>query len=120
MRKQMQIILDIITLLFIAGCASSGNPQLTDLTSATVAAHIIRGQTTMAQVRSLYGDPLSRSFTSGGQRVWTCEFRKMHAAEQNFIPTCIDFEQNAVGRKTIVGNMFRQSRHRKGLFLQFL
>ena len=99
MHRNSRIILALLTILALTGCASSGNPQLANQTSATVAAHIIRGQTTMAQVRSIYGNPLSTTFTSSGQQVWTYSFTKTHATGADFIPIYNDFEQSAVGRK---------------------
>jgi hypothetical protein len=99
MHRGSRITLTLTTILALTGCASSGNPQLANQTSATIAAHIVRGQTTMAQVKSIYGDPLTTSFTSGGQQVWTYAITKTHATGADFIPIYNDFESSAVGKK---------------------
>ncbi len=109
MQRGSRIALALTATLALTGCASSGNPQLENQTSATVAAHIIRGQTTMAQVKNTYGDPLSTSFTSGGQQVWTYAFTKTHATGADFIPIYNDFESSAVGKKKTLVIFFNKA-----------
>jgi outer membrane protein assembly factor BamE (lipoprotein component of BamABCDE complex) len=109
MRRNYGIVLVPLAIWKPTVCASSGNPQLANQASATVAAHIIRGQTTMAQVRSIYGNPLSTTFTSSGQQVWTYAFTKTHATGADFIPIYNDFEQSAVGRKKSLVIIFNKA-----------
>ena len=87
----------------VAGCSSAGNDRIAHQTTQSISDHLVRGQTTQAQVRALYGDPIKLSFTSGGNQIWEYEFTKMHATASDFIPFENLFRADAKGhRKSLV------------------
>jgi outer membrane protein assembly factor BamE (lipoprotein component of BamABCDE complex) len=71
---------------FLSGCASVGNEQIADVTAQTASEQMVKGRTTQAQVRQLYGDPIRSSFTDSGNEIWEYEFSRLHSKPTNFIP----------------------------------
>lgn len=69
-----------------AGCASSGNASIADATRDSVGANLVKGQSTQADVRRVYGDPVTTSFTENGKEMWTYKFARMQSKPTNFIP----------------------------------
>src|SRR5262250_1685996 len=72
--------------VFLAGCASSGNESIADASHETVSGQLVKGRTTQAQVRQLYGDPIKTSFTDSGNESWEYEFSRLRSKPTNFIP----------------------------------
>jgi outer membrane protein assembly factor BamE (lipoprotein component of BamABCDE complex) len=70
----------------LAGCTSSGNESIADASRETVSGQLVKGRTTQAQVRQLYGDPIKTSFTDSGNESWEYEFSRLHSKPTNFIP----------------------------------
>src|SRR5262245_66350985 len=68
------------------GCSSSGNESIADASQQTVSGQLVKGRTTQAQVRQLYGDPIKTSFTDSGNESWEYEFSRLHSKPTNFIP----------------------------------
>ena len=101
-----KIIVLFCALFLVAGCASTGNKVLKDETASGVAQKIIKGQTTKDQVRAIYGDPMSTSFTDSGKEIWRYEFVKTHAKATNFIPLVSMFNSGAKGTKKELVVMF--------------
>ncbi len=83
----------------VTGCSSVGNDRIAHQTSQTISEHLVRGQTTQAQVRALYGDPMKVSFTSRGNQIWEYDFTKMHATASDFIPFENLFRADAKGHR---------------------
>ncbi len=98
-RKHLITAASLMLTTAVAGCSSAGNDRIAHQTSQTVSAHLVRGQTTEAQVRALYGDPMKISFTSGGNQIWEYEFTKMHATASDFIPFENLFRSDARGHR---------------------
>ena len=71
---------------FLCGCASVGNEQIADASAQSVSGQLIKGKTSQAQVRQLYGDPMKSSFTDSGNEIWEYEFSRLHSKPTNFIP----------------------------------
>jgi outer membrane protein assembly factor BamE (lipoprotein component of BamABCDE complex) len=86
MQKRSGLLVLLWLSLALAGCASSGNSSIADATGTSVAAQLIKGRTTQADVRKLYGDPLKTSFSSNGFESWEYEFTKLQSRPTNFIP----------------------------------
>ncbi len=87
----------------LAGCISSGNESIADATGATVAGQLIKGRTTQADVRRLYGDPLKTSFSANGFETWEYEFTRLQSKPTNFIPYVNMVHSGAEGdKKTLV------------------
>ncbi|WP_261119026.1 META domain-containing protein [Serratia ficaria] len=70
----------------LAGCASSGNRSIERETQATIQSKIEKGVTTKAEVKRHFGDPMSVSFTDGGNEVWSYTLAKVKIDGKTFIP----------------------------------
>lgn len=79
----------------LAACASYGNVALKQETSATIAQKIVKGQTTQAQVREMFGSPSSADFTDSGNQIWRYSFAQSTAMGRNFIPYANMFSSGA-------------------------
>src|SRR5215470_14025908 len=85
--QQRSIHLTVLFLsLALAGGGLSANPSIAEATGASVAAQLVKGRTTQADVRKLYGDPLKTSFSANGFETWEYEFTKLQSRPTNFIP----------------------------------
>src|SRR5262245_42608824 len=80
-------VLSILVLAYpLGGCMSSGNESIADATNATVAGQLLKGRTTQADVRRMYGDPIKTSFSANGFETWEYEFTRLQSKPTNFIP----------------------------------
>ena len=70
----------------LAGCASVGNESIADASSESVSQQIVKGRTTQAEVRALYGDPIKTSFTDSGNEMWEYSFSRLRSKPTNFVP----------------------------------
>lgn len=71
----------------IAGCAgTAGNQKLSEHTKESVTQNITEGKTTQAQVKQLFGEPNTTSFTDGGNDVYNYAFSRASAQGVNYIP----------------------------------
>lgn len=83
----------------LAGCASAGNTSIADATNESVSTQLVKGRTTQADVRRIYGDPMKSSFTSNGRESWEYEFSRMQSKPTNFIPYVNLVHSGAEGHK---------------------
>jgi outer membrane protein assembly factor BamE (lipoprotein component of BamABCDE complex) len=84
---------------FLGGCASVGNESIADASQQSVSEQLIKGRTTQAQVRELYGDPMKTSFTDSGNESWEYEFSRLRSKPTNFIPYVSAIYSGAEGDK---------------------
>lgn len=84
---------------FLGGCASSGNESIADASVETVSGQLVKGKTTQARVRELYGDPIKTSFTDSGNESWEYEFSRLYSKPTNFIPYVNLIHSGASGDK---------------------
>jgi hypothetical protein len=103
-------VLAMLVLAAVGGCASSGNESIADATGASVAGQLVKGKTTQADVRRLYGDPLKTSFTSSGSESWEYEFIRMQSKPTNFIPYVNLVHSGAEGDKKSLVILFDKSK----------
>jgi len=68
-KQIMGSILLICTLLFVQGCSTMGNDSLRTETEASVCEKIVQGQTTKSEVKTMFGSPISTSYTDGGLEI---------------------------------------------------
>jgi outer membrane protein assembly factor BamE (lipoprotein component of BamABCDE complex) len=94
----------------LGGCASSGNESIADASQETVRAQLVKGRTTQAQVRQLYGDPIKTSYTDSGNESWEYEFSRMHSKPTNFIPYVNIVYSGAEGDKKSLVIFFDRSK----------
>jgi len=73
-------------MLFFIGCLSTGNRVLKTETPTTLNTKIAEGRTTKAEVRTVFGNPSSVSFTDSGLEIYHYEFTELESKVTNFIP----------------------------------
>ncbi len=83
----------------LAACASAGNDRIADVTQQKLSTDIVKGRTSQAQVRALYGDPMTVGFTDSGNETWTYEFSHMEPKAINFVPYANLIQSGAEGDK---------------------
>lgn len=84
--KKTILAASLISALALAGCASSGNTKLKEVSHASVKAQIKEGVSTQDDVRAYLGDPTSVSFTDSGNEIWTYTYSEETSHASNFIP----------------------------------
>ena len=94
----------------LGGCASVGNESIADATLESVSAQLIKGKTTQENVRGLYGDPTTTSFTDSGNETWEYDFSRMHSKPTNFIPYVNLIHSGAEGDKKSLVIFFDKSK----------
>lgn len=94
----------------LSGCASVGNESIADATPESVSAQLIKGKSTQEQVRGLYGDPTTTSFTDSGNEIWQYDFSRMHSKPTNFIPYVNLIQSGAEGDKKSLVVFFDKSK----------
>lgn len=101
--KSTPRIATILIAVFLAatmlGCASIGNESLRRENEATVSQKVVEGKTTKAEVRSMFGSPVSTSFTDAGLEIWKYELSQMTADAVNFVPIVNLFGSSSSGMK---------------------
>jgi len=88
-----------LSFVLLGGCASVGNESIADATPESVSAQLIKGKTTQADVRGVYGDPAKTSFTDSGNEIWEYNFSRMHSKPTNFVPYVSLIHSGAEGDK---------------------
>ena len=83
----------------LGGCASSGNESIADASAQSVSEQLVKGKTTQAQVRQVYGDPMKTSFTDSGNESWEYEFSRLHSKPTNLFPYVNWIHSGAEGDK---------------------
>jgi hypothetical protein len=86
MPKRSSVLISLLCACALAGCMSSGNESIADATGASVAGQLVKGKTTQADVRRLYGDPIKTAFSANGFETWEYEFTRLQSKPTNFIP----------------------------------
>lgn len=83
----------------LVGCVSTGNEALKNETEASVEQKLTEGQTKKSEVKKMFGSPMSTSFTSAGDEMWSYQFSKMQADAINFVPYVGLFGSSASGEQ---------------------
>jgi len=83
----------------LASCASTGNEALRSENTQTIAKKVIEGKTTESEVKSMFGEPTSTSFTGNGLEIWKYDFEKVSADAVSYIPIVSSFGGTASGTK---------------------
>lgn len=94
----------------LCGCASVGNESIADATPESVSGQLIKGRSTQAQVRAIYGDPAKTTFTDSGNEIWEYDFSRMHSKPTNFIPYVSLIHSGAEGDKKSLVVFFDRSK----------
>ena len=99
-----------LSAVLLSGCASSGNQSIADATHESVSGQLTKGKTTQENVRGLYGDPATTSFTDSGNEIWEYDFSRMHSKPTNFIPYVNLIHSGAEGDKKSLVIFFDRSK----------
>src|SRR5215468_7155819 len=94
----------------LGGCASVGNESIADASIQSVSEQLVKGRTTQAQVRELYGDPFKTSFTDSGNESWEYEFSRLRSKPTNFVPYVNLIYSGAEGDKKSLVIFFNKSK----------
>ncbi len=89
MKKTKRIlgcILLVFALIIAQGCASTGNDSLRKATEESVSKKIVDGKTTKAEIKEMFGSPVSTNYTDSGFEIWKYELEKVSPDAINFIP----------------------------------
>ncbi|HEY2967975.1 MAG TPA: hypothetical protein VGK75_06365 [Casimicrobiaceae bacterium] len=82
----MKNVSAVLAVIALAACASAGNMKMKDESQATVYARIVESKTTQAEVQAAYGLPTNKSFTDGGNEIWTYDYAYATPKAVNFVP----------------------------------
>lgn len=93
------LIGSFLTVTLLGGCASTGNRVLKSETEKTVSTKLQQGKSTKTQVKKLYGDPTTTSFTDAGNEVWKYTFEDVTGDAVNYIPVVNWFGSSFSGSK---------------------
>jgi len=70
MNKYKNIIAILFLSVLVTNCASVGNESLVGQKPEQVNSAIVKGKTTMSEVKGIYGDPFETSFTATGTLIY--------------------------------------------------
>ena len=96
--------------MLVACAATAGNDRIADVSQTNLSASVVKGKTTQAQIRQLYGDPIKTSFTDSGNETWEYEFTYMQAKAQNYIPYVNLINSGAEGDKKSIVFLFDKNK----------
>ena len=99
-----------LSFALLGGCASVGNESIADATPESVSGQLIKGKTTQENVRAIFGDPVTTSFTDSGNEIWQYDFSRMHSKPTNFIPYVNLIHSGAEGDKKSLVVFFDRSK----------
>ena len=101
---KLKLITASFLVALLIGCAgTAGNQKLADASKESITANIVEGKTTQAQVKALFGEPNTTSFTDGGNDVYNYAFSRASAQGVNYIPIVNLFARGYdVNTKTLV------------------
>jgi outer membrane protein assembly factor BamE (lipoprotein component of BamABCDE complex) len=85
--------------LLVSGCASIGNESIRKESESSVAQKITEGKTSKDEIRSMFGSPISISFTDSGLAIWKYELSNMSADAVSYIPVVNLFGTSSSGTK---------------------
>tara|TARA_B100000575_G_C22865111_1_gene505253 strand:+ start:216 stop:602 length:387 start_codon:yes stop_codon:yes gene_type:complete len=97
MRVAVAFVLAIVALM--GGCASTGNQTLKTESEISVASKIVVGETSAAEIKSMFGSPFESSYTDGGLQIWKFRLDDMNADAVNFIPVVNLFGSSMSGKR---------------------
>ena len=80
----------------MCACATAGNDSLRKETEASVGDKIKPGETTKAEIKGMFGSPLSTSFTDSGMEIWKYELSKISADATSYIPVVSIFAASSM------------------------
>jgi len=107
LNKMKKIFIATAIALTLAGCASSGNQQLSKESETSVQSKLQEGKTTKAEVKNTFGSPDNVSYTDGGNEIWKYSFAKVKVNGTSFIPFYGLFHNGTNGTKKELTILFK-------------
>jgi len=75
----------LAAVLTLGACQTTGNRVLKDETSQTLETKLTPGMA-KTDVQTLFGDPITTTYTNDGSEIWTYSFSRLKPSVRNFIP----------------------------------
>ena len=97
--KKIKYTLVCLVSITLFGCATAGNDSLRLESEASVNNKIKVGLTTKNEVKTIFGVPITTSYTDGGSEIWKYELSKMKADVASYIPIVSFFAASSSGIK---------------------
>ena len=104
----IKLLLASAFVVALAGCATAGNSSLKGATDESVASVIVEGKTTQAEVREVFGSPVTTYFDGTGGEVWTYILSSYKSDAKNFIPFMALVGTSASGTNTQLQVQFNE------------
>lgn len=102
-KVNVSLLVTLVSLLILSGCASSGNQSLKEETEFTVSAKVVEGQTTAAEIKAMFGSPYETTYTDSGSLIWKFRLDDLKSDAINYIPIVNWFGSSVSGtRKELV------------------
>ena len=76
----------LIAGIFIGCGVRSGNTQLENKSISQISKKLIKGKTTQAEVKALFGEPQSVGMTPNGEVYWSYTYLKANPTAATYIP----------------------------------
>ena len=74
MNKLKNTIAIMFLAVLVTNCASVGNDSLVGQKPEQVGLAVVKGETTMSEIRNIYGDPFETSFTATGTLIYKYQY----------------------------------------------
>jgi|TARA_R110000744_G_scaffold344229_2_gene449516 hypothetical protein len=102
-KVSVSLLVTLVSVLILSGCASSGNQSLKEETEFTVSAKVVDGQTTAAEIKAMFGSPYETTYTDSGSLIWKFRLDDLKSDAINYIPIVNWFGSSVSGtRKELV------------------
>jgi PBP1b-binding outer membrane lipoprotein LpoB len=102
-KVNVSLLVTLVSVLILSGCASSGNESLKEETELTVSAKVVEGQTTAAEIKAMFGSPYETTYTDSGSLIWKFRLDDLKSDAINYIPIVNWFGSSVSGtRKELV------------------
>ncbi|KML57029.1 lipoprotein [Burkholderia cepacia] len=107
--KNTFLIVTLSAAALLAGCATTGNEHLENVTQSSVQAQIQQGKSTKQDIQDAFGSPNKTTFTDSGLEIWTYELAHATPHAINFVPIVGAFAHGADVRKKTLTVLFDDS-----------
>ena len=102
-KVNVSLLVTLVSVLILSGCASSGNQSLKEETEFTVSAKVVEGQTTASEIKAMFGSPYETTYTDSGSLIWKFRLDDLKSDAINYIPIVNWFGSSVSGtRKELV------------------
>lgn len=101
----------LLILVILSGCASTaGNQSIKNETQQSIASKIIKGKTTVAEIRSLYGEPASKNSVDNNEENWLYSLVDSKMTAATYIPIVGLFSNGTEMKTKTLSIIFKNGR----------